>query len=63
MNRDRIEGRVRAFVGALEETWGRVIGDQTLRFRGERSRALGRLQSGYGAVRERPVLGRRRSAG
>ena len=63
MNRDRIEGRLRSFVGALEENWGRVIGDQTLQFRGERSRSLGRIQSGYGAVRDRPVLDRRRSAG
>ena len=63
MNRDRIEGRVRAFIGVLAEGWGRVIGDQTLQFRGERSRSLGRMQSGYGAVRDRPVLGRRRSTG
>lgn len=63
MNRDRIEGRLRSLIGALEEGWGRVIGDQTLQFRGERSRSLGRIQSGYGAIRDRPVLDRRRSAG
>jgi len=63
MNRDRIEGRLRSLIGVLEESWGRVIGDQTLQFRGERSRSLGRMQAGYGAMRERPVLGRRRSAG
>lgn len=61
MNRDRIEGRLRSFIGALEEGWGRVIGDQTLQFRGERSRSLGRIQSGYGAIRDQPVLDRRRA--
>jgi uncharacterized protein YjbJ (UPF0337 family) len=63
MNRDRIEGRLKSLIGALEQNWGRVIGDQTLQFRGERSRSLGRIQSGYGAIRERPLVGRGRSAG
>ncbi len=62
MNRDRFEGRLREIVGALEQGWGRVIGDQTLEFRGERARWLGRMQGGYGALRERTVLGSRRGA-
>ena len=41
MNRNQIKGRLRSFMRALEESWGRVIGDQTLQFRGERSRSLG----------------------
>ncbi|HKW81315.1 MAG TPA: CsbD family protein [Casimicrobiaceae bacterium] len=63
MNRDRIEGRLKAFIGAIEEGWGRVIGDQTLQFRGERERSLARMQAGYGALRDRPVIERRRGTG
>lgn len=63
MNRDRFEGRVREIVGALEQGWGRVIGDQTLEFRGERARWLGRMQVGYGMLRDRAPMDSRRAIG
>lgn len=57
MNRDQIEGRWRQFVGALEQHWGRLIGDETLCVRGERDRWMGQMQQDYGLVRDITVAG------
>lgn len=56
MNRDRVEGRVRQFVGAFREWRGKLIGDQTLQIRGEHDRLSGRMQVGYGVTRDTTLL-------
>jgi uncharacterized protein YjbJ (UPF0337 family) len=43
MTRDQVQGRLLRLVGTLEEGWGWLIGDETLRARGERDRRLGRM--------------------
>jgi len=52
MNRDQVRGRLRQWVGAIEQGWGRLIADETLRMRGERDSWMGRMQHDYGPNRE-----------
>jgi uncharacterized protein YjbJ (UPF0337 family) len=40
---DQIQARLLCVVGALELSWGRLIGNESLRARGERDRRLGRM--------------------
>jgi uncharacterized protein YjbJ (UPF0337 family) len=47
MSRDQIQGRLLRLVGALEQGWGWLIDDQTLRARGERNCRLGRMWQAY----------------
>ena len=47
MNLDRVQGRLRRWVGVFEQGWGRLIGDETLRMRGERDSWMGRMQQDY----------------
>ena len=52
MDRDRVEGRLRQWVGAIEQGWGWLIADETLVMRGERDRRMGRMQLDRGPHRE-----------
>jgi uncharacterized protein YjbJ (UPF0337 family) len=58
MTRDQIQGRLLRFVGTLEQGWGWLIDDQTLRARGERDRRLGRMWQAYSAA-SAPTMQRR----
>ncbi|TMH33726.1 MAG: CsbD family protein [Betaproteobacteria bacterium] len=63
MNLDRVQGRLRRWVGVFEQGWGRLIGDETLRMRGERDSWMGRMQQDYGEPRDlraRPMPHNRR---
>jgi uncharacterized protein YjbJ (UPF0337 family) len=51
MNRRQAQGQLLRVAGALQESWGWVINDQTMRIRGERQRLWGRLLARDGALR------------
>ena len=55
MNRDQVRGRLRQWVGAIEQGWGRLIADETLRMRGERDSWMGRMQHDHGPERDTTV--------
>ena len=58
MTRDQIQGRLLRLVGALEQGWGWLIDDQTLRARGERDRRLGRMWQAYSGTRTTTIYSR-----
>jgi uncharacterized protein YjbJ (UPF0337 family) len=47
MTRDRMVGGFQRLAGALEQGWGWLISDETLRIRGELDRRLGRARQEY----------------
>lgn len=52
MNRDRIEGHWRQFVGKAEETWGQLTGDDLMASDGRRMKRAGKLQKRFGYAKD-----------
>ena len=51
MNLDRVQGRLRRWVGVFEQGWGRLIGDETLRKRRSLNTAAGMVAACAAAAR------------
>ena len=58
MTRDRMYGGLQELAGVLEQGWGWLISDETLRMRGERDRHLGRIRQQYDPACETTVINR-----
>ena len=52
MNKDQVKGRVKEVEGKSQEVAGRIVGDEDLKKKGKRKRSVGKLQSGYGDLKE-----------
>jgi uncharacterized protein YjbJ (UPF0337 family) len=53
MNRDRVQGIGRQFIGGLKQRWGRFCDDPGAVAAGTRERLAGRIQEQRGASKER----------
>ncbi len=52
MNRDSIEGRWKQFKGKKKAQWGKHIGHQLEVIDGKRVEESGKIQEGYGFIRD-----------
>jgi uncharacterized protein YjbJ (UPF0337 family) len=53
MNKDQIQGRVEQVKGAVKEATGKVIGNKELEVEGRIDKTTGKVQSGFGDVKEK----------
>jgi len=58
VTRDRIVGGLQQFAGVLEQGWGWLVSDETLRIRGQRDRWIGRLRQRHDTTGETTVINR-----
>ena len=52
MEWNAIQGGIRQWTGRARETWGRLIGDESSTFAGQREQFAGLLQERYGCSRD-----------
>jgi uncharacterized protein YjbJ (UPF0337 family) len=52
MNKDQAKGRVKEVEGKVKEVAGKVTGDKTLEQKGRIQNAAGKVQAGYGDLKE-----------
>ena len=52
MNKDQVKGRVEQTTGKVKELTGKVLGNEKLQGEGLADQAIGKVQSGYGDVKE-----------
>ena len=52
MDKDRVKGAARNFVGKIKETLGRVTGDKRTQAKGEKDQAAGKLQQTHGRAKD-----------
>lgn len=53
MNKDQIKGRTDQARGQIKETTGKVVGNENLEEEGKSQKVFGRVQSGFGNLKER----------
>jgi len=58
VTRDRIVGGLQQFAGVLEQGWGWLVSDETLRIRGKRDRWIGRLRQRHDTAGETTIINR-----
>lgn len=51
MNKDQLKGRVKKAKGTVEEAVGKVTGKESLEQKGKLEKAAGRMQAGYGDIK------------
>ena len=52
MNKDQVKGRVGQTTGKVKEVAGKLVGNDLLRTEGAADQAKGKVQAGYGDVKE-----------
>jgi uncharacterized protein YjbJ (UPF0337 family) len=52
MNKDQVKGRIEKAKGKVKELAGRIVGNRTLEQKGRIGKALGRVQAGYGDLKD-----------
>jgi uncharacterized protein YjbJ (UPF0337 family) len=52
MNKDQVNGRVKAVKGKIKEVTGDVVGNERLEARGKVQKSLGKAQAKYGDVKK-----------
>jgi uncharacterized protein YjbJ (UPF0337 family) len=52
MNKDQVKGRIEKAKGKVKELAGRIVGNRTLEQKGWIGKALGRVQAGYGDLKD-----------
>ena len=52
MNKDQVKGRVEAVTGKVKEVTGKLIGDQEMELDGRVQKRGGKLQAGFGDIKE-----------
>jgi len=52
MNKDQVKGDIKKAKGQVKETAGKVLGDKDMADRGTIQNAAGKLQKGYGDLKE-----------
>ena len=51
MNRDQVKGRVKEVEGKVKEVAGKIVGNKTLEEKGKAQNAVGKVQAGYGDLK------------
>ena len=51
MNKDQVKGRVKEVEGKIKEVTGKVVGNKTLEEKGKAQTAGGKVQAGYGDLK------------
>ncbi len=51
INKDQIKGRAKAAKGAMKEATGALVGNESLRARGNVQKNVGRAQASYGDIK------------
>lgn len=52
MNKDQIAGKAKQVKGDVKETVGKVFGDKSLENEGKAQNTVGKVQQGYGDVKD-----------
>ena len=52
MNKDQIKGRVEQAKGKVKEVAGKVVGNERLETEGQANKVKGKVQAGYGDIKE-----------
>lgn len=52
MNEDQVKGRIKETEGKIKEVTGNVLGDKTLEQKGKTENVIGKIQAGYGDLKE-----------
>jgi uncharacterized protein YjbJ (UPF0337 family) len=52
MNKDQVKGRLKEAQGAVKEVTGKMVGNKSLEQKGKVEKAIGKVQSGYGDIKE-----------
>ena len=52
MNEDQVRGRVKEVKGELKNVAGKIVGDKKLERKGKIQNVSGRVQAGYGDLKE-----------
>ncbi|MBK1672459.1 general stress protein CsbD [Ectothiorhodospira shaposhnikovii] len=52
MNKDQVEGRAKETTGKVKEVTGRAVGNDELENKGKIQKGTGKVQAGYGDLKE-----------
>jgi len=52
MNKDQVKGRIENAKGRVKEATGKITGNKTLEQKGRIGKVLGRVQAGYGDLKD-----------
>jgi len=52
MNKDQVKGRASEASGKVKEVAGKIVGNQTLEQKGKVQQTVGKVQAGYGDLKE-----------
>lgn len=52
MNKDQVKGRLKEAEGTVKEVTGKVVGNKSLEQKGKVEKAIGKVQAGYGDIKE-----------
>jgi uncharacterized protein YjbJ (UPF0337 family) len=52
MNKDQIKGRIKEAKGKVKEVTGKIVSDKTLEEKGKIQRTIGKVQAGYGDLKD-----------
>ena len=52
MNKDQVKGRAEQVKGAVKEATGKVVGNDRLKTEGQLDQAAGKVQAGFGDLKE-----------
>lgn len=52
MNKDQVKGQYKQAKGNVKETAGKILGDKDMENRGKAQNTIGKIQGGYGDLKE-----------
>ncbi len=52
MNKDQVKGRIKETKGKVKEATGKIVSDKNLEERGNIQASIGKVQAGYGDLKE-----------
>jgi uncharacterized protein YjbJ (UPF0337 family) len=52
MNKDQVKGRLKVTQGKIKEVTGNIVGNKKLEEKGKLQGVVGKIQSGYGDLKE-----------
>ena len=58
MNKDQVKGRIKEAEGKVKEVIGKVVGDKRLEEKGKAQSTVGKVQAGYGGLKDDLKKGR-----
>ena len=52
MNKDQVKGRIKEAKGKVKEVAGKMVGNETLELKGKVQKTVGKIQAGYGDLKD-----------